>query len=157
MKPIEQLILNKIGEGEDKSKETRNKVRPGSYAFDFLLHIKGNTDVGEDFETTPTVSIPIIETLALFVSRAGFTRKKSLELLSNCVKDAILGNKKGAKGEIERVLPELTETIKKIKKEVLAELPKAKRKGIVKIECDVNKVETKEIAIEALDNIVAQR
>jgi hypothetical protein len=109
----------------------RDALAAGTYEVDELVHVHGTLTVGKDYETTPTVSLPVKEILALFVARAGFTREHTMALLVDCVSDAIDKSGHGA-GEVASKVEAVDEYLEAIKKDVLAKLPKVPRKGAVK-------------------------
>lgn len=126
MNALTQIALSAI-----KAKPTaRRQVRPGRYEIDETVHITGTLTVGEDYSTTPTVSLPVKEVLALFVARCGMKSDEAIELLRNSVTDAIASKGK-AKGEIAGSIDAVTETLQQVEKELLATLAPQPRKGKV--------------------------
>ena len=82
----------------------------------------------EDESYTPTVSIPLKDTLALFAQYSGITRTAALKHLKKAMTDAVKGNKKAD------ILSE--KDFSDVQDQVLGlveSLPKAKRTGKVKV------------------------
>ena len=63
MTPIQLLALTKLLHAEEK--KIRAGVGAGNYSVDFSVHVKGDMEVLEDTEKTPTVNIPWTEVYAL--------------------------------------------------------------------------------------------
>lgn len=110
--------------------KSRNQLLPGRYEIDKIIHVTGTLTVGEDYSTTPTVSLPVKEVLALFVVNCGMNRDEAIELLRSSVADAIALKGK-AKGEIAGSIDAVSETLGQVQKELLAKLPSQPRKGKV--------------------------
>lgn len=108
----------------------RADLKPGTYHFDESLHITGTLTVAPDTEKTPTVSIPFRDVLVLFVQRAGITRERTLELLRDCVSEALKKSDGGAAGCLDEHLEAVfTSAVD----EMLETLPKTSVKGAVKV------------------------
>jgi hypothetical protein len=137
MRPELQAALGTLRTSE----EARDALRPGTYAIDELVRVTGTVTIGADYQTTPTVSLPVKEILALFVARAGFTRKHTMQLLVECVSDALAKNGRGA-GEIASKVDAVDEYLAAIKNDVLAKLPKVPRRGAVRAKLAVEAVLT---------------
>lgn len=129
---IVQLALNAI----KSSESDRAAVASGKYEVDAVVRLTGTLNVGNDYDTVPTVSLPVKEILALFVARAGFTRERSMQLLVECVSEAIAEDGHGA-GEVAARVAEVDEYLGAIKAEVLSKLPRQPRKGAVKAKIEV--------------------
>lgn len=127
MKAIEEFALTKV----KVSKGVRNEISPGKHEVDFLVRVSGTLTVGEDYETKPTVSLPVKEILALFAARAGFTRERTIELLREVTTEALESGKAGASGEVKEAISGVSEYLEMIQKELIEKLPKAKRAGRV--------------------------
>lgn len=126
MNVITQIALSAI-----KANPTaRKQLCPGRYEIDETVHVTGTLTVGEDYSTTPTVSLPVKEVLALFVARCGMNREEAIELLRASVSEAIAIRGK-AKGQIACSIDAVTETLEQVQKELLAKLPPQPRRGKV--------------------------
>lgn len=142
MSAIINLALNSL----KSSESDRAAVAAGKYDVDAVVRLTGTLSVGNDYDTVPTVSLPIKEVLALFVARAGFTRERSMQLLVECVHDAIAEDGHGA-GEVAARVAEVDEYLADIKAEVLAKLPRQPRKGAVKAKLSVEVLESAEACV----------
>lgn len=156
---VETLAIAKIVSKDNKEKQ-RAAVAPGKYPFDISMHIKGVLTVGDDYMRAPTVSIPVLEVLALFIARAGITRERSESLLVDCLTAAMSKNDGKAQGQIASVLPQVAATLERVQKEVISKLPLAKVNGqtraTMKIAC--MSAETLVLSADALqdDSAIAQ-
>ena len=119
-------------------KLAREGVAPGHYDLDLTVRVTGTLEVLEDTEKTPTVSIPMKEVLALFVARSGCTREHSLNLLRECMADAL---RDGVKGEgAVAAAADIDAQYKASVAEMLATLPKTPVKGAVKADIEATRV-----------------
>jgi len=124
------LALERVTKQAAKAAKAREEVAAGDYKFDTVLtfNLKGELRVAEDFEWTPTVSIPIKETLALFMRYCGATREAAMAGLMRAMKEAHELEEKG-----ETCIAELAD-LKEMEKQVvesLGQLPKELKKGAV--------------------------
>jgi hypothetical protein len=113
-------------------KEVRNAVSTGKYAVDSWVHVQGTVSVGADYDTAPTVSLPVLEILALFVARAGITREASMKLLREVAGEAIAATG-GAAGSIVAEVEAVKDALEVVKRQVIDTLPRQTRKGPVKV------------------------
>ena len=116
--------------------KSRADMEPDTYivADTLTLDLKGSIVVNPEEKYTPTISIPLKVTLALFVRYSGITGAAALNALEKAMKEALtLGDKAE---ESVREIADITQAEKKIKK-MLAELPKETRKGktLIEVEC----------------------
>ena len=126
MENITQIALASI-----KANSTaRKNLLPGQYEVDELVHVSGTVTVGADYTTTPTVSLPVKEILALFIAQAGLTKGAAIQLLRKSVTDAIK-HKGKARGEIAKNVEAVNDTLKEVQQELLSSLPPQARKGKV--------------------------
>lgn len=123
----------------------REALAPGKYAVNATVRVVGGLSVGQDYDTTPTVSLPIKEVLALFVAHAGITREATMSLLRRCVSEALADDGKSA-GEIAERVAVVEQYLEVVKKEILEQLPKVPRKGAVKATLSVEILEAAELA-----------
>lgn len=133
------LALSKLI-ADKQAKDARSKLGPGHHDIDLTVRIKGSMSIGEDYEKAPTVSIPLLAVLALFAKRAGVTKESSLNLIRECMVEALSTANKGADvlaAEVEG----LEIMVKEIQQEVIAKLPKTISKGVVKTKLEVKPVE----------------
>jgi hypothetical protein len=128
MRSLLQLCLK----GFKADKDARGNVTPGDYHIDTMVRVKGTVKVGKDYTTVPTVSIPMKETLALFIHYCGCTREAAIDALRRAASESIEATGKGA-GSLADALPVVEETLAKVQEEVLADLPRQPRKGAVSV------------------------
>jgi hypothetical protein len=127
MRSLIQLCLK----GYKASPTARQQVAEGEHEVDALVRVKGTVKVAKDYTTVPTVSIPLKETLALFIHYCGCTREAALDALHRAASEAIDATGKG-KGSLEAAIPVVEEGLKRVMDE-LDELPRQPRKGAVSI------------------------
>jgi hypothetical protein len=117
-------------------------LEPGRHYFNEVLTVRLSGTVEKQVEqlVAPTVSIPLILTLALFWEKCGVNRDHALQMLKEAITEAML-NGKGKDEEIESRIRDVESAVKAVKKDLLAKLPKAKRSG---------RVVTKDLEVEVL-------
>jgi hypothetical protein len=76
----------------------------------------------------PTVSIPLIPTLALFWEKCGVTRDHAIRMLREAITEAMLDGIK-EDGHIQERIKDVEAAIKAIRTELIDRLPKMKRSG----------------------------
>src|SRR5688572_5036513 len=66
-------------------------LSPGRHCFDedVIVRIRGSIEKHDDQLIAPTVSIPLVATLALFWEKAGIGRDKALSLLREAITEAM--------------------------------------------------------------------
>jgi hypothetical protein len=102
----------------------------GRYYCDELLtvRISGTVEKKDDEFAAPTVSIPLIPTLALFWEKCGITRDHALRMLREAITEAMLdGVKEDAK--IESHIKDVDAAIKAVRNDLINQLPKMRRTG----------------------------
>lgn len=109
----------------------RDLLAPGVYPIDTMVHVKGEISVGEDYDVAPTVSIPLKETLALFIAYSGVTRDAAIAALRRAMQQSIAVDGKG-KGALESTMPIVAQTMATVQQEIIDQLPRQDRKGPVK-------------------------
>jgi hypothetical protein len=77
---------------------------------------------------SPTVSIPLVSTLALFWSKAGLNRDEALSLLREAITEA-MDDKVNEDAAIQQRIDDVHVAISKIRTELIDQLPKMKRSG----------------------------
>lgn len=108
----------------------RETLLPGTYNVDTMVHVKGTIKVGEDYLTRPTVSIPLKETLALFIAYSGVTGPHAIAALRLAMQHAIAEDGTG-KGELETTMPIVAQTLARVQAEIIDQLPRQQRKGAI--------------------------
>jgi hypothetical protein len=107
-------------------------LEPGRYYCDELLTVRvtGTVEKKDDEFAAPTVSIPLIRTLALFWEKSGITRDHALRMLREAITEAMLdGVKEDAK--IESHIKDVDAAIKAVRNDLINQLPKMRRTGKV--------------------------
>ena len=97
---------------------------------EFVVRIRGSVVKHSDQMIAPTVSIPLVTTLALFWEKAGINQDVALDLLREALTEAMddgLDDNHVIKQRIEQV----ETAIKAVKNDLIAKLPKIPRTGKV--------------------------
>ena len=105
-------------------------LEPGRYFCDEVLTVRvsGTVEKREDEFVAPTVSIPLIPTLALFWEKCGVTRDHALRMLREAVTEAMLdGVKEDA--HIQSRIKDVEAAVAEIRSELINRLPKMRRSG----------------------------
>jgi hypothetical protein len=144
MKNINLIALTKAV-AKKIADAARDTISVGKHEVDFTVRVKGTVSVFEDTEKTPTVSIPMKETLALFIRYSGITGPHAVALLQRAMTDALAANENGEQnpqgtGAIADALPIIEETMKTVVEPMLATLPKTPVKGMVKTNLEVTEL-----------------
>jgi hypothetical protein len=117
-------------------------LEPGRYYCDELLTVRitGTVEKKEDEFAAPTVSIPLIPTLALFWEKCGITRDHALRMLREAITEAMLDEVK-EDDHIQARIKDVDAAIKAVRNDLINQLPKMRRTG---------KVITKDLAVSVL-------
>lgn len=130
-----QIALSKLSADPN----ARGMLTPGIYPINTTVKVVGQIKVGEDSEYTPTVSIPLKETLALFIKYCGATREAAIAALVKAMQDSLAVDGKG-QGALIEAMPILEQTMATVEA-TLAKLPKQPRKGAVTCKLQTEVVE----------------
>lgn len=125
---VAKLALSKVIADKD-GKIARGGVNPGTHNVDMTVRISGKMTVGEDYDTAPTVSIPLLETMAFLIRRMGVTRAAAVTMIRESMAEAIADGGKG-KGALESEI--VNEAMAIVQNDIIATLPRQPRKGVVK-------------------------
>ena len=119
-------------------------LEPGRYDFDEVvtLHVSGSVRKEADTQSSPTVSIPLIATLALFWEKSGITQDHALRMLKEAISEALTAGK-NTSAEIEARMKHVEKAIQTVKQDLLDELPKVKRSG---------RLVTKDLRVQVVEN-----
>ena len=119
-----QAILGKIW-----SKNAPD-IQPGLTEVhgEYLVRVSGCVEKGPDSEATPTVSIPLISTLAFCFEKLGVDRDSQVAVLRSAICQAMEAEQK-EDGAIQARIRHVSEAVEFVKKEILQTLPKMKRQG----------------------------
>jgi hypothetical protein len=119
-----QSILGKIWS------KTSPDLAPGLTEVhgEFLVRVSGCVEKGEDSFATPTVSIPLITTLAFCFEKLGVDRDSQVAVLRQAIREAMESDEKEDRS-IQARIRHVSEAVEFVKKEILQTLPKMKRQG----------------------------
>lgn len=111
-------------------KDEAVELAPGTHDIDEVLLVRVSGSVRRECDTqcSPTVSIPLILTLALFWEKCGVTRDRALGMLREAILEALTTGKE-ANEQIEARMRDVEKAVEAVKKDLIAQLPKAKRSG----------------------------
>lgn len=126
MDNVVRLAISKV-----KDDGVRDAVVPGEYNIDTTVRIRGNLVVGEDYERATSAVLPHTEVLALALHLAGIQQDRAIAIIRESVK-ACLTDGESAVGQIKANIPTIEAEIKRIKEEIVSQLPKQQCKGNVK-------------------------
>lgn len=117
-------------------------LEPGRHFFDetVTVRVRGSVEKHVDQSVAPTVSIPLILTLALFWEKAGISRDHALRMLREAITEA-MQNGKAKEERIEARMNDVQTAVDAVKKDLLSQLPKQKRSG---------RVVTKDLRVEVI-------
>ena len=87
--------------------------------------------IGHDTDKAPTVSIPLLASLALFIRRSGFQRDNAMELIREAMTEALTLDKKAEKALLAET--GVAECVKTLKDEVIDRLPRTRVKKSVRV------------------------
>lgn len=119
-----QAILGKIWS------KTAPDLQPGLTEVhgEFLVRVSGCVEKSEDSLATPTVSIPLITTLAFCFEKLGVDRDTVAPVLRDAIREAMEAEQK-EDGSIKARIRHVVEAVEFVKKEILQTLPKMRRQG----------------------------
>jgi hypothetical protein len=90
----EQTALNHVASKSDA-------LSPGEYHVDTLVRIRADFYKGEEYFRKSTSSIPLKQTLALFIKHCGITREAALTKLELAMKESLQTNQEVDFGVLE--------------------------------------------------------
>ena len=93
-----------------------------------VVRVRGSVEKRDDQMVAPTVSIPLIATLALFWEKSGITRDHALKMLKDAMTEAMTDGV-SEDGNIKDRISDVTTAIAAVRKDLIDELPKMKRAG----------------------------
>ncbi len=94
----------------------------------YLLTVSGCVEKGDDSYATPTVSVPLITTLAFCFEKLGVDRDSVAPVLREAIRQAMEAEQK-EDGAIKARIRHVVEAVEFVKKEILSTLPKMRRQG----------------------------
>jgi len=121
-----KALLTKVWKNEEAN------LNPGTHHIDeeFVVRVRGTVEKHDDQMVAPTVSIPLVTTLALFWEKAGLNRDVALDLLREALTEA-MDNGMDENYQITQRIDDVQKAIKAVKQDLIAQLPKMPRTGKV--------------------------
>ena len=118
------------------------EIAPGTHNIDEVLMVRVSGRVRKESDTlcSPTVSIPLILTLALYWEKSGVTRDRALQMLKESISEA-LNTGRATSEQIEARMRDVQKAVDAVKRDLLDQLPKQTRNG---------RLITKDLAVEIL-------
>ncbi len=93
-----------------------------------VVRVRGSVEKHTDQMVSPTVSIPLVSTLALFWDKAGLNRDEALSLLREAITEA-MDDKVNEDAAIQKRIDDVQEAISAVRSELIDQLPKMTRSG----------------------------
>lgn len=118
----------------------------GRHFFDevVILRMQGSVEKQDDQLVAPTVSIPLVTTLALFWEKAGIAKEQAMTLLREAIIEA-MDEGTNEDSHIKSRIDDVAAAISAVRKELIDRLPKMHRSG---------KVVTKDLAVTLISYAV---
>jgi hypothetical protein len=113
-------------------KDITPDLEPGRHFIDeeVTVHLHGSVEKGEDQMVAPTVSIPLVPTLALLIEKSGITGDHALRMLKEAILEAMNDNTSNNKAIQDRI-KDVEKSISAVKQQLIQKLPKMHRSGRV--------------------------
>ena len=124
----------------------------GEHTIDAWVHLTGTIKKAEDEQATPTVSLSVLETLALALKFSGVTGDNAKNVIRQTITTALTADSK-SKGALTDQYDWLEDEVKALKADVISKLPKITKSGKVTTKVtfeDVTEVEKLESGKEAV-------
>jgi len=94
----------------------------------FVVRVSGAVERHEDQWIAPTVSIPLIPTVAFFWDRLGVEKDDAMRVLREAITEAMLA-KTNESPAIKSRMDDVAEAVEAFKRDLIGELPKMRRAG----------------------------
>lgn len=126
-------------------KDEEVELPVGRHHFDevLLVHVQGSVEKHDDQLAAPTVSIPLVTTLALFWEKCGIEKDKALALLREAITEA-MAEGVDENANIKANIDDVNAAISAVRKELIDKLPKMHRSG---------KVVTKDLTVTVMPQV----
>ena len=108
-----------------------------------IVHVQGSVEKHDDQLAAPTVSIPLVTTLALFWERAGIEKERAMTLLREAISEA-MAEGLDENAQIKARIDDVNAAISAVRKELIDKLPKMRRSG---------KVVTKDLIVTVMPQV----
>lgn len=136
MQELTKLALSKVMEKQIKGL----RLEAGSHMVDeFIhLHVKGEIKKSEDTEYTPTVDIPLLPTIALFLEKMGFVRDAAERMLVEAMTEAV-NLSVSPTAEMQERMRDVESAMDRARR-IVGELPRKVRQGQTRVNVEVEEL-----------------
>lgn len=126
------------------------ELNEGRHYYDDVLVVRltGSVEKHSDQMVNPTVSIPLVPTMALLLEKCGVNKDESLQLLREAITEAMTERVK-EDTHILQCIDDVQAAISLVKKDLIDQLPKMHRTG--KVDC--RDLEVAVIPMSAVDEL----
>jgi hypothetical protein len=113
-----------------KFKDSEADLDVGRHWIDetVVLRVSGTVERHEDQWILPTVSIPLIPTIAFFWERLGVEKEAAMSVLRDAITEAMRANTNESPS-IKSKMDDVAEAVAAVKRDLIGELPKMRRAG----------------------------
>ena len=113
-----------------KFKDAEADLDVGRHYIDetVVLRISGTVERHEDQWILPTISIPLIPTIAFFWERLGVEKDAAMSILREAIAEAMRA-KVNESPSIKSKMDDVAEAVAAVKRDLIGELPKMRRAG----------------------------
>jgi hypothetical protein len=113
-----------------KFKDAEADLDTGRHWIDetVVLRVSGSVERHEDQWIAPTISIPLIPTIAFFWERLGVERAAAMGVLREAIAEAMRAKTNESPG-IKSKMDDVAEAVAAVKRDLIGELPKMRRAG----------------------------
>ena len=124
-----------MGVVSKKWKDAELELPVGRTSIDtsFVVHLAGSVDKREDQFVAPTISIPLLATMAYFVDRLGLERDEALTTLREAITEAMTQNVEESPA-IKARRAEMESAVTAVKRDLIGKLPRLRRNGRVDLD-----------------------
>lgn len=118
-----------------KWKDAEVQLPVGRTSIDraFVVRLAGSVQKREDQMVAPTISIPLLATMAYFVDRLGLQRDQALATLREAITEAMTRNVEESPS-IRARMAEMETAVAAVKRDLIEKLPRLPRSGRVDLE-----------------------
>ncbi len=120
---IKALIVKKFKDSEIHLDVGRHWI-----AETVVLRVSGTVERHKDQWIAPTISIPLIPTIAFFWERLGVEKNAALSVLRDAITEAMHA-KVNESPSIKSKMDDVAEAVAAVKRDLIGELPKMRRSG----------------------------
>jgi hypothetical protein len=113
-----------------KFKDTESDLDVGRHWIDetLVIRVSGTVERHEDQWIAPTISIPLIPTIAFFWERLGVEKDAAMSVLRDAITEAMRA-KVDESPSIKSKMDDVAEAVAAVKRDLISELPKMRRAG----------------------------